>query len=185
MNNAPNIETFRKDFTPELCTIKYYEELEFVSFFQKLNGINRRKSIEFENVNPNFYCIGYFLNNKLVRIDDINSFIPKETYLFWENNELLEAHEFYLGYQKGEKVSDIFDLSASWYYLYKSKRIDKIIWIDFEDRKYYSHGKMTVTFDYSYDEKGLLLVEKTLQGTGKHWKEPQKFITYDREKGIR
>ena len=185
MNNVPNIEIFRKNFTPEMCKIKYYEELEFVFLFEKLKGINRRKSIEFENINPNSYCIGYFQNEKLVRIDDVNSYIPKETYLFWENNELLEAHEFYLGYKKGEKVSDIFDLNSSWYYLYKSKRIDKIIWIDFEDRIYYSHGKMTITYDYKYDEKGLLLIEKTLLGTGPYWKEPEKCITYDREKKSR
>jgi len=184
MNTLLSIETLRKITPIDNCLIKYYPDLSFLDISDNIDKVNKRKSKNLNDIENNYHSIGYFQNKKLIRIDQVGAGIPKETYIIWENGKVKEAHEFYLGIHWGKKFSNKEQLSSSWFYTYENDLIKKIQWLDYEDRKYYDHGKMTVTYDYEYDSKGLLIIKKTMLGEGKLWKEPQIQISFDREKEI-
>jgi uncharacterized protein YwqG len=184
MITLPDIETYRKTFPVKKCEIKYYTELDFLDIADDIKKLNKKKNKSLDEITTPYHSVGFFLNDKLVRIDNVGAGIPTETYIVWENGLIKEAHEFYLGVRWGKKISNKTQLSLSWYYTYENNLTKKVIWVDYEDRKYYDHGEMTITYDYEYDKKGLLLIRQTVMGTGKLWKEPQIQISYDREKEI-
>jgi hypothetical protein len=184
MNILPNIETYRKSFPANKCDTKYYPELDFLDISGDIKKLSKKKSKPLDEITTPYHSVGFFLNDKLIRIDNVGSGIPKETYIFWESDLIKEAHEFYLGVRWGQKISNKAQLSSSWFYTYENNLTKKVVWVDYEDRKYYDHEEMKVTYDYEYDSKGLLLIRQTVMGTGKLWKEPQVQISYDREKEI-
>ncbi len=182
--STPDIETYRKAFPTDNCEIKYYPELDFLDISDDIKKLNKKKSKALKEIATPYHSIGFFLNDKLIRIDNVGAGIPKETHIVWENDLIKEAHEFYLGMRWGKKISNKLQLSSSWFYTYQNGLTKKVVWVDYEDRKYYDHGEMKVTYDYEYDSKGLLLIRQTVMGTGKLWKEPQIQISYDREREI-
>jgi hypothetical protein len=184
MNTMPTIETLRKAITIDSSLIKYYPELDFIDIFDNIDKVNKKKSKNISDIETNYHSVGYFKNERLIRIDQVGSGMPKETYIIWENGKIKEAHEFFLGIRWGKKISNKEQISSSWYYTYENNLTKKVVWLHHEDRKYYDHGKMTVTYDYEYDSKGLLFIKQTVMGEGKLWKEPQIQISFDREKEL-
>lgn len=181
-SSQPDIEKYRKTFSSDKCNIKYYPDLEYLDIYDDIRKASKKKSKSLEEITTPYYSIGYFLDNKLVRIDNVGTGIPKETYIIWESESIKEVHEFFLGWYSGKRISNKTQASSSWFYSYQNGLLKKILWIMYEDRKYFDHGEMKVTFDYEYDNKGPLFIRKTVMGTGKLWKEPQVDIIYDREK---
>lgn len=181
----PKIETFRKTFQAEICAVKYYDELDFLDLFQNLNGIKRKKSKELKDI-TNTHCIGYFLDGKLIRIDSVGGQIPRETYLIYENENIKEAHEFFLGSIQEKKIINTVDLHSSWFYFYENNVLNKIKWIHYEDRKYYDHPELTSIYDYEYDAKGLLFIHQTIKGKAAFWRKPVISVAtiYDREREL-
>jgi hypothetical protein len=184
MSTLPSIETLRKITTIDNSQIKYYPDLDFLDISDNIDKVNKKKSKTLSDIETNYHSIGYFQNEKLIRIDQVGAGIPKETYIIWENGKVKEAHDFFLGIRWGEKISNKEQLSSSWFYTYENDWTKKIVWLNYEDRNYYDHGKMTVTYDYEYDSKGLLFIRQTVMGEGKLWKEPQIQISFDREKEL-
>ena len=178
----PDIENYRKDFDPNKCEIKYYLSLVFLDIYDDPKKVNKKKSKSLIEITTPYHSIGYFLNGKLIRIDNVGSGIPKETYLIWENDLIKEAHEFFLGLRYDQKISKKTQPGSSWFYTYEKDKTKKIVWIDYEDRKYYDHGEMKVIYDYEYDEKGLLFIQKTFMGPGRFGKKPDVAKIYDRER---
>ena len=146
--------------------------------------MSKKKSKPLEEITTPYHSVGFFLNDKLIRIDNVGAGIPKEAYIIWENDSIKEAHEFFLGFRWGQKISNKTQINSSWFYTYENSLTKKVVWVNYEDRKYCDHGEMKVTYDYEYDGKGLLLIRQTVMGTGKLWKEPQIQISYDREKEL-
>ena len=178
------IEKLRKRNTVEKCQIKYYQDLDFIDIFDNVEKATKKKNKSITDIGTSDYNVGYFENDKLIRLDQVGAGIPKETHIIWENGKIKEAHEFFLGIRWGKKISNKEQISSSWFYTYENGLTKQIIWINHEDRNYYSHGKMTVTYDYEYDNKGLRLITQTNLGEGKFWKKPETHISYDREKEI-
>ena len=164
--------------------IKYYSDLDFLDISDNIDKVNKKKSKNLSDIETNYHSIGYFQNGKLIRIDQVGNGIPKETYIIWENGKVKEAHDFFLGIRWGKKISNKEQISSSWFYTYENDLTKKVVWLNYSDREYYNHGKMTVTYDYEYDSKGLLFIRQTLMGEGKLWKEPQIQIYFDREKEL-
>lgn len=184
MSTLPSIETLRKITPVENIIIKYYPDLSFPDVYDNIDKVNKKKSKSLSDIGTNYHSIGYFQNEKLLRIDQVGAGIPKETYIIWENGKVKEAHDFFLGIRWGEKISNKEQLSSSWFYTYENDLTKRIVWLNYEDRVYYDHGRMKVTYDYEYDKKGLLFIRQTLMGEGKLWKEPQIQISFDREKEL-
>ncbi|MFT3845093.1 MAG: hypothetical protein QM725_08575 [Lacibacter sp.] len=184
MSTLPSIETLRKITPIDNSLIKYYPDLDFLDISDNIDKVNKKKSKNLSDIETNYHSVGYFQNERLIRIDQVGGGIPKETYIVWENGKVKEAHEFFLGICWGKKISNKEQLSSSWFYTYENDLTKKVVWLEHEDRKYYDHGKMTVTYDYEYDTKGLLFIKQTVMGEGELWKEPQIQISYDREKEL-
>lgn len=177
---AQMIEKLRNENTIENCEIKHYQDLDFVDIFENVDKTTKKKSIS--NIDTDNCTVGYFKNNKLIRLDKVGAEIPIETHVIWENENIKEAHEFYLGIRQGKRIANQEQISSSWFYTYENDVLKKIVWVMYEDRNYYNNGKMTITYDYEYDEKDLLFVQKTTLGEGEQWKEPDICILFDREK---
>jgi hypothetical protein len=184
MSTLPSIETLRKITPIDNCLIKYYPDLDFIDISDNIDNVNKKKSKNLSDIETNYHSVGYFQNEKLIRIYQVGGGIPTETYIVWENGKVKEAHEFFLGIRWGKKISNKVQLSSSWFYTYENDLTKKVVWLDHEDRKYYDHGKMTVTYEYEYDTKGLLFIKQTVMGEGKLWIEPQIQISFDREKEL-
>lgn len=182
-STKPDIGKHRKAFPVNNCHLKYYEDLDFFDLSDDIKKLNKKKDKPLAEITTPYHSIGYFLENKLIRIDQVGTNnIPTETYIIWEKEVVKEAHEYYLGMRWGKKISNRTQLSASWFYTYEDNQVKKVVWIDYEDRKYGNHGEMKVTYDYEYDSKGLLFIRQTTMGTGKQWKEPDVHTSYNREK---
>jgi len=180
-----DISSFRQDHDWSSCNLKYYDSLDFLDLFQDHALVSRKKSKPFSEIESSrHYSIGYFNGDgKLMRIDEAgDGSIPAETYLIWEQDILKEAHSFRLGYRWGEKISNSIDRQSSWFYTYQKGLLIKIVWLNYEDRKYGDSDEIKVSFDYEYDEKGIRYIHKTIEGKGKLWKKPDIFVLYDREK---
>lgn len=158
--------------------------MDFIDIFENIEKTIKKKSKSITDIDTNYYSVGYFENDKLIRLDQVGTGIPKETYVIWENGKIIEAHQFFLGFNSGKKISDKEQMSSSWFYTYENDLTKQVVWIEYEDRNYYNHGKMTVTYDYEYDNKGLLLIRQTVMGESEFWKKPETHISYDREKEI-
>ena len=184
MNTLLSIETLRKICAINNSLIKYYQDLEYLEISGDIDKINKKRSKNLTDIETNYHSIGYFQNEKLIRIDQVGDGIPNETYIIWEDGKVKEAHAFFLGIRWGKKISNKEQLDSSWFYTYENGLTKTVVWLNYEDRKYYDHGKMTVTYDYEYDSKGLLFIRQTAMGEGKLWKKPEIQISFDREKEL-
>jgi len=182
-SSQKDIATYRKKFPIDNCDVKYYTELSFLDISEDIKKLTNKKSKALKEITTPYHSIGFFLNNKLIRIDNVGTGLQKETYIIWENESIKEAHEFYLTESSGKKTSNKAHLNSSWFYTYESDLTKKVIWIIYGNGKSYN-PELKVTYDYEYDSKGLLLIRQTVMGKGKAWKVPKVGISFDREKEL-
>jgi len=161
--NRQMIEKLRNENPVENCEIKHYRDLDFVDIFENVDKTAKKKSVS--NIDTRYYSVGYFKNNQLIRLDNVGA-IPKETYVVWENGKVKEPHEFFLGIREVKRISNKEQIGSSWFYTYDNAMLKQIVWVNYEDRNYYSNGKMTITYDYQYDEKVCCLSTKQFQEKG-------------------
>lgn len=120
MSTQPNIETYRKTFPKDNCNIKYYPELDFLDISEDIKKLSKKKSKDLEEITTPYYSIGFFLKDKLIRIDNVGSGIPKETYVIWENGLIKEAHEFFWVYVGDRKFQEKHKLARVGFILMKT-----------------------------------------------------------------
>ena len=79
MNTQLSIETLRKITPIDNSLIKYYSDLDFLDIADNIDKVNKKKSKKLSDIETNNHSIGYFKNEKLIRIDQVGAGIPKET----------------------------------------------------------------------------------------------------------
>ncbi|MDR2926241.1 MAG: hypothetical protein LBU76_09910 [Azoarcus sp.] len=176
-----NISDLQKKCIIDDCKIKYYKNLNFIDVFENIYSATKKKSTAFSNVEESGYSIGYFRDDRLIRLDNVgDAIIPNETYFIWNGAILVEAHTYYTGFKYGKRITNKPTLHASFYYEYENSMLKQITWLSYEDKTYYYSDAMRILYTYEYDKKGLLFIHKTIQG--KNWTEPITCIEFDRNK---
>jgi len=180
---SESILHYQKNCNTDDCEKRYYKEFDFIYISE--NPMNfKKKEIPLQEVQNESNSIGYFRNGQLIRFDFNDQLTVEETYLVWEENLVCEAHTFLLRYRYNPSAQTkellIPKLYQSYAYTYDDKsRLKEYYWKQNEKTNDSNRGEILVWQSYEYDDKGLKLIYKSLQG--KDWSHGP-FVLYDREK---
>jgi len=171
----------------DVCERRYYRSVNFIDLYEDPNHVKKRpvSRKRLEQMDLERTGVGYFREGRLIRLDDRDPLLPVETYLLWENGLVREAHSFMTGYRYNER-SPLRRLDppqrwdSFWYTYDEAGRMLQSLWLNYADVTYGLHDEREARLAYTYDEKGLLLVRKTV--TGPAFDAPMCAVMYDREK---
>jgi hypothetical protein len=182
------ISSFRNRYDWQALEKRYYDNLDFINYFEKPEKIRRKKQIlESEVSNRKYYSICYLTDEGyVVRIDKVGGYMPTETHLIWQKQNLIEVYEFALGDRGMTKVYTQPQPVNYWTYKYDDQGlVSQIFMVDFEDFTYYAHGKNELRIRYEYDQNGLARSYRQLFNFPPPLYRPEpvykEFLFYDRD----